>query len=116
LHRKNKEAIEITNLFSKESIKYTTSSDFDIYDTDIGRKFLKLVEAVCRYEDESFIMSVMHIRELGLHPHDIYSVIRKVKDAKQKSLYSFLYDKDVLLELNLINKDSFLKMSLIQCF
>lgn len=111
LHRKNKEAIEITNLFSKDGIKYTTSSDFDIYDTDIGRKFLKLVEAVCRYEDESFIMSVMHIRELGLHPHDIYSVIRKVKDAKQKSLYSFLYDKDVLLELNLINKDSFLKFA-----
>lgn len=111
LYRTNKESFEIANALSKEGIKYIISSDRNIYETIIARKVLKIIEAIIAYEDDEAIMSAMHIRELGLHPHDVFLTIRKSHDAKKKTIFSFLYDTDSIGELKLLKPDSFLNFA-----
>lgn len=105
LYRTNKESFEIANALSKGGIKYIISSDRDVYETLIARKILKIIEALNSYENDEAIMSTMHIRELGLHPHDVFLIMRKSHDAKTKNIYSFLYDKQVFDELKFIEPE-----------
>lgn len=108
LYRTNKESFEISYALAKEDIKYFISSDKDVYETQIAKKVFKVIEAISSYDNEEYVFSAMHIRELGLHPHDVFLAMRKVHDAKEKSIYSFLYDTKSLNDLNLLNKDSFI--------
>lgn len=111
LYRTNKEAVQIENAFSKLGIKNRVFSDKNIYEHIVVKKVLKIIEALVRYEDDSHVLEMLHIKEFGLHPHDIISIIRKSHDLKKRIIFSLLYENGVLNEMNLIEPDRVLDFS-----
>ncbi len=111
LYRTNKEALQIENAFSKMGIKNRVFSDKNIYENIIVKKVLKIIEALVRYEDDSHVLEMLHIKEFGLHPHDIVAIVRKSHDLKKRTVFSLFYEGGVLNEMNLIEPDKVLALA-----
>nr|MBP6912930.1 UvrD-helicase domain-containing protein [Candidatus Paceibacterota bacterium] len=111
LYRTNKEAVQIENAFSKMGIKNRVFSDKNIYENIIVKKVLKIIEALVNYNDDSYLLSMLHIKEFNLHPHDIIAIIRKANDLKKRSVFSILYEAKLLDELNLVDPEKVVNLS-----
>ncbi len=111
LYRTNNEAVQIENAFSKLGIKNKVFSDKSIYENIIVKKILKIIEALVNYNDDSYLLSMLHIKEFNLHPHDIIAIIRKANDLKKRSVFSILYEAKLLDDLNLVEPEKVIDLS-----
>lgn len=82
LYRDNKDAYGIARMFERKGIPYVIESDQDALSDPLVRAFLNIMRAIDDPTHEEQLVTLLHTECLGLHPLDIFAIIRCAKERR----------------------------------
>ncbi|OHA92820.1 MAG: hypothetical protein A3H52_02355 [Candidatus Zambryskibacteria bacterium RIFCSPLOWO2_02_FULL_39_26] len=86
LYRSNKEAFPLAEVLEKSGIIYSIESDENLLGERFVRKILAILLAIENFENDQFLVPVLHIEEFDIDPVDAFRLINEA-GRKRQSIY-----------------------------